>query len=43
MVRNMPAKIKKRGNDAYLLSVAVGYDEKGKQIVKTKTIKATSD
>ncbi len=39
----MPAKIKKRSNKAYLLSVAVGYDEKGRQIVKTKTIKASSD
>ena len=39
----MPAKIKKRENGSYLLSVAIGYDEKGRQIVKTKTIKATSD
>lgn len=38
----MPAKIKKRSHDSYLLSVAVGYDNKGKQIVKTKTVKATS-
>jgi len=39
----MPAKIKKRGNGSYLLSVAIGYDAKGKQLVKTKTIKASSD
>ena len=38
----MPSKIKKRSDDSYLLSVAVGYDNKGKQIVKTKTVKATS-
>ena len=30
----MPAKIKKRENGSYLLSVAIGYDEKGRQIVK---------
>lgn len=39
----MPAKIKKRENGSYLLSVAVGYDNKGRQLVKTKTIKASSD
>ena len=39
----MPAKIKKRENGSYLLSVAVGYDENGRQIVKTKTVKASSD
>lgn len=38
----MPSKIKKRSDESYLLSVAVGYDDKGKQIVKTKTVKATS-
>lgn len=39
----MPAKIKQRSNDSYLLSVAIGYDDNGKQIVKTKTVKASSD
>lgn len=39
----MPTKIKNRGNGSYLLSVAIGYDARGRQIVKTKTIKATSD
>lgn len=38
----MPSKIRKRGNGTYSLSVAVGYDEHGKQIVKTKTIHASS-
>ncbi len=38
----MPSKIKKRSNGSYLLSVAVGYDDKGKQIVKTKTVKVSS-
>jgi len=37
----MPSKIKKRGENSYLLSVAVGYDKEGKQIVRTKTIQAT--
>ncbi len=39
----MPTKIRNRGNGSYLLSVAVGYREDGKQVVKTKTIKASSD
>ena len=39
----MPTKIKNRGNGSYLLSVAIGYNDKGRQLVKTKTIKATSD
>ena len=38
----MPAKICKRSESTYRLCVAVGYDEKGKQIVKYKTIKAKS-
>lgn len=38
----MPSKIKNRGNGSYLLSVAVGYDLHGHQIVKTKTIQASS-
>lgn len=38
----MPAKIKKRGENSYLLSVARGYDSKGKQIVQTKTVYASS-
>jgi len=39
----MPSKIKARGNGRYLLSVAVGYDTAGKQVVKTKTIKAAGE
>ena len=38
----MPAKIWKRKEGTYMLTVAVGYDERGKQIIKRKTIKATS-
>ena len=38
----MPAKISNRGNGSYLLTVSVGYDEQGKQIVKRKTVKASS-
>lgn len=38
----MPSKIKNRGAGSYLLSVAVGYDSHGKQVVKTKTVQATS-
>ncbi|WP_432748719.1 tyrosine-type recombinase/integrase [Pectinatus frisingensis] len=38
----MPTKIKKRSDNSYLLSVAVGYNDKGKQVVKTKTVKVTS-
>ena len=38
----MPSKIKKRGTNSFLLSVAVGYDSQGRQIVRTKTIQASS-
>jgi len=38
----MPSKIKRRGN-SYLLTVAAGYDAKGKQITHTKTVKCSSD
>ena len=38
----MPSKIKHRGGNSYLLSVAAGYDLHGQQIVKTKTIQASS-
>ncbi|MBQ6143230.1 MAG: hypothetical protein IJI84_01895 [Clostridia bacterium] len=38
----MQKKIEQRGKNTYLLTVADGYDEKGKQIVKTKTIHASS-
>ena len=40
---NMPSKIKKRSNNTYLLTVAGGYDNQGKQKSYTKTIRATSD
>ena len=39
----MPKKIEQRGKNTYLLTVADGYDEKGKQIFRRKRIKATSD
>lgn len=39
----MPAKIEKRGDNTYLLTVATGYDEHGKQLFKRKRIKASSD
>ena len=38
----MPSRIRKRNNGAYTLSVAVGYDECGKQLVKTKTVLVNS-
>ena len=38
----MPAKIWKRSEGTYLLTVAVGYDDRGKQIIRRRTIKATS-
>lgn len=38
----MPSKIKKRGKDSYLLTVAAGYDAKGKQLAHTKTVKCSS-
>ncbi len=38
----MPSKIRQRENGAYTLSVAVGYDEHGKQLVKTKTVFVSS-
>jgi integrase len=37
----MPSKIKKRGENSYLLTVAAGYDGQGKQIVYTRTVQAT--
>jgi len=39
----MPSKIKKRGENSYLLTVAAGYEANGKQKVYTKTVHATSD
>ena len=38
----MPSKIKKRGENSYLLTVTAGYDGSGKQICHTKTITANS-
>lgn len=39
----MPAKIERRGKNTYLLTVAMGYDEQGKQRFLRKRIKASSD
>lgn len=39
----MPAKIEKRGENTYLLTVAMGYDERGKQLFRRKRITASSD
>lgn len=39
----MPRKIRSRGNGSYQLTVAIGYNNQGKQIIKTKTIRAASD
>ena len=39
----MPRKIRNRGNGSYQLTVTVGYDNQGKQIIKTRTITASSD
>lgn len=39
----MPAKIERRGTDTYLLTVADGYDSRGKQLFKRKRIKASSE
>lgn len=39
----MPSKIKKRGENTYLLSVAAGYEPNGKQKVYTKTVTANSE
>ena len=39
----MPKKIEQRGKNTYLLTVADGYEEKGKQIFRRKRIKATSE
>lgn len=36
----MPKKIEKRGVDSYRLSVYLGYDNHGKQIIKQRTIQA---
>lgn len=38
----MPSKIRKRKSGAYTLSVAAGYDEHGKQIIRTKTVNVSS-
>jgi integrase len=38
----MPSKIKKRGNDSYLLTVASGYNADGSQRVYTKTVHVES-
>ena len=39
----MPAKIEKRGANTYLLTVAMGYDEHGKQLFRRKRVTASSD
>lgn len=39
----MPRKIEKRGKNTYRISVCQGYDQYGRQIIKYKTIKASSD
>lgn len=39
----MPQKIRNRGNGSYELVVALGYRENGQQVVKRKTVKASSD
>lgn len=39
----MPAKIQKRGEGKYRLTVYQGRDAQGKQIIRTKTVSATSD
>lgn len=39
----MPRKIEKRSKNTYRLSVCQGYDRYGRQIIKYKTIKASSD
>ena len=38
----MPSKIRKQSPNTWLLTVSVGYDEKGKQIVKRKSVTASS-
>jgi len=38
----MPSKIRKQSANTALLTVSVGYDEKGKQIVKRKSVTASS-
>lgn len=38
----MPSKIKKRGETSYQLNVPCGYDSKGKQLIKSKTVKAAN-
>ena len=38
----MPSKIKKRGENSYLLTVTKGYDQFGRQISYTKTINAAN-
>ncbi len=38
----MPSKIKKRGENSYLLTVTAGYDGQGKQICHTKTVTANN-
>ncbi len=38
----MPSRIKKRGENTYLLSVAAGYDGRGRQITYTRTVNASS-
>ena len=39
----MPSRVRNRGNGTYEIAAFVGYDEKGKQIVKRKTIKAKNE
>ena len=42
VMATMPAKIWKRKDGTYMLTVAVGYDAQGKQVLKRKTIQASS-
>lgn len=39
----MPKKIKRKASGKYLLSVSVGYNSNGKQVVRTKMVDANSD
>lgn len=38
---NMAGSVEKRGKDSWRLTVALGYDQNGKQIKKRKTVKAS--
>jgi integrase len=39
----MPRKITKRGPGKYLLTISVGYNAKGKQVIRSKIVMASSD